>query len=543
MYKKLLIVTLLAMCLVPVLGLFHSGLPFTHDGQDHVARIANFYLNLSEGNVIPRWAPNLNWGYGHPVLEFLYPLPSYIASLFHFMGYSLIDSTKIVFGLGMVLSGIFMFMWLAEFLRRGPAFVGAILYMYAPYRFVDLYVRGDIGENLAFAFMPVSLYFILKLSKKINAKYVVLGSISVAFLVLSHNAISLIYMPFLLVYGTILGFYKKDRKDYLISLGAILVFGLALSAFFWIPGLIEAKYTLRNIVTKGAYLERFVDIKSLFYGPWSFGGTGEFTLQIGILHLLFLILSPVLFFWNKRKKENVLILSLVAYSILAIFIMLPVSDFIWSRFIILQNFQFPWRFLAITVFSTSALAALVFSKIPAKLEKISLIVFTITILLLSKDYWHAQGYLQKPEQFFTGIYNSTTDTGESGPIWSVRFMEKRAAAEIEVISGDALVQVTQRKATKHVYTVDVKTSARFRENTLYFPGWKVLVDSQPVEVQFQDRNSRGLITFPVDRGVHIVEVIYTETKLRLFADLISAAALLLVLSYNRWSNKLWRRFL
>src|SRR3989338_1964646 len=81
--------------ILPLWLFLHSGLPITHDGIDHVARIANFYQSLSEGNLIPRWAGNLNWGYGHPILMFLYPLPSYIASFFHFRGFSLIDSIKL----------------------------------------------------------------------------------------------------------------------------------------------------------------------------------------------------------------------------------------------------------------------------------------------------------------------------------------------------------------------------------------------------------------------------------------------------------------
>src|SRR3989344_8942000 len=76
---------------------YRDGFPLTHDGQDHIARIANFYQNLQEGVFIPRWAGNLNWGYGHPILMFLYPLPSYTAFVFLFLGISLIGSVKLVF--------------------------------------------------------------------------------------------------------------------------------------------------------------------------------------------------------------------------------------------------------------------------------------------------------------------------------------------------------------------------------------------------------------------------------------------------------------
>src|SRR5258705_9377068 len=114
MKYKLYLLILILISLIPLLDLLHPGLPLTHDGRDHVARIANFYENLSQGVVIPRWAPNLNWGYGHPILEFLYPLPSYVASLFHYLNFSLVDSVKIVFALGMTLSGVGMFLWLSE---------------------------------------------------------------------------------------------------------------------------------------------------------------------------------------------------------------------------------------------------------------------------------------------------------------------------------------------------------------------------------------------------------------------------------------------
>ena len=51
---------------------FSPGIPITHDGVDHTARIANFYQSLTDGNIVPRWGGNLNWGYGHPILIFLY---------------------------------------------------------------------------------------------------------------------------------------------------------------------------------------------------------------------------------------------------------------------------------------------------------------------------------------------------------------------------------------------------------------------------------------------------------------------------------------
>src|SRR4029079_12690534 len=123
------------------------------------------------------------------------------------------------------------------------------------------------------------------------------------------------------------------------------------------------------------------------------------------------------------------------------------------------------------------------------------IIFVGALLLISKDYWHPKAYLQKPEAFYTGIYDSTTDTGESAPIWSVRFMEARPKSHMEVIGGKAKIREVSRNSTSHSYQVDASMEAQLRENTLYFPGWKVLVDGVEVPIAFQDAHNRGVITF------------------------------------------------
>jgi len=521
-------VVVVFLLIVPIVSLIHSGLPITHDGQDHVARIANFYQNLIEGNLIPRWAANLNWGYGHPILEFLYPLPSYFASFFHLVGFSLVDATKIVYGLGMVLSLSFMFLWLKQFLGKEPALLGAFLYAYAPYRFVDLYVRGDIGENLAFAFVPLILYFIFKLYKKPKLTYSLLGALSLALLMLAHNAIALITVPFIFLYGLYLIWLSKFNKSLIINFLSLIILGFTLSAFFWVPALLEGKYTLRNIVTKGTYVNSFVNFKALIYGPWSYGGSGEFTQQLGIIQWLALILSPVvaIFFWLKKDKNFPLALGCLLYSLLAIFLMLPISNFLWARIMLLQNFQFPWRFLAITVFSTAALAALLIYRIPKKLQLVTVLILIAVVLFISKDYLKAKDYLYKPAGFYTGIYNGTTDTGESSPIWSVRFMEHTSKTHLEMLDGKATIKEIKRTSTDHLYTVNVVKRTLFAENTLYFPGWEIKANNTSVNIQFQNMQYRGTMLFFLDKGNYVIESKYSETKLRLICDLVSLVSLI-----------------
>ena len=94
-----------------VLSLFHPGLPPTHDGEYHVVRFYEFNKTLLSGQLYPRWAPDLNKGYGSPILNYYYQLPNYFASFLHLLGLSFIDSFKIELILATLFGGLLFFLW------------------------------------------------------------------------------------------------------------------------------------------------------------------------------------------------------------------------------------------------------------------------------------------------------------------------------------------------------------------------------------------------------------------------------------------------
>ncbi|HVT01016.1 MAG TPA: 6-pyruvoyl-tetrahydropterin synthase-related protein [Patescibacteria group bacterium] len=529
--KNLGFIVVLILGIIPLYSLLHPGLPLTHDGQDHVARIANFYQSLSEGNLVPRWAANLDWGYGHPILMFLYPFSSYTASFFHLLGFSFVDSLKIIFGLGFVLSGVFMYLWIRNMLGEKEAIFASILYMFAPYRFVDLYVRGAIGEHMAFIFPPLICYFLLKLVSKRSYWNLLGATISIAFLVLSHNALLIMFLPFIIFYGTYLIFTnKKESKRLIVDYLTALVIGFGLSAFFIVPAFLEGKYTLRDIVTGSETLTRFVTLAQVIYSPWNYGQSGTFSVQLGIAEWISFLAFPFVIYKLKKNKDNLyLYIFTLVYLVGSIFIMLPESAFIWKTITTLQKFQFPWRFLSSAVFGVAILGGYLIFVVNKKISGWVLIVLSLIAVLATVTYWVPKAYLYKPETFYTSIYNGTTDTGESAPIWSIRFMEKKADAPAEVIDGAANIKNLSRTSTKHEYEIKAKYRSRIRENTLYFPGWKVYIDGKNYEgIQFQDPNNRGLITYYVLPGKHVVSVVFQNTRIRTISNLVSVLSVILL---------------
>lgn len=193
--KSFLLPLLILISLFPLKDLLFPGAYQSHDIIEHVARLASFYESLSQNNPIPRWGGNLNYTYGHPVIMFLYPLTNYLGSFLHFLGFNIINSIKILFGLSYIASGVFMYLWIKRLWGQKVGFVAAIFYLFAPYRFVDLYVHAALGEHLAFVFIPLACWMLTELIKTQKKKYLVLSSASIALLILSHNAISLMFIP------------------------------------------------------------------------------------------------------------------------------------------------------------------------------------------------------------------------------------------------------------------------------------------------------------------------------------------------------------
>lgn len=522
--EKIILLMLLIASLLPLVNLLNQGLPVTHDGQDHVARIANFYQSLKEGNIIPRWAGNLNWGYGHPILMFLYPFPSYIASFFKFIGFTFVDSTKIVFGLSFIASMFTMYLWIRSRWGIAAGIVGALLYTYAPYRFVDLYVRGAIGEHAAFIFPPLILWAIGGLTQHKNRGVIV--SLATAGLILSHNAVSLMFLPIVGVYVLYIHLMESKRSyTFIVQCLWFLVLGFLLSAFFWFPALFEGKYTLRDIVTSGEFSDRFVQWPQFLYSSWNYGGGSHFAKHLGVAQWLSLAMALLVL---RNKQNRVFLGGILLLLFASLFLMTKWSTIIWNTVTILQKFQFPWRILSLVTFLTAVIGAYVVTKLPKRFVWWYVVTVSLVGMLGTSNMWQAKEYQSKPDSFYSSIYAGTTDTGESSPIWSVRFMEHMPAKESEVIDGEASMEVLNRTSRRHTYRIAAETRARIVENTLYFPGWQIHVDGVPTAIEFQDPAWRGLMTYVVDPGDHVVDVVFGDTKLRKFANSMSIVGLILL---------------
>src|SRR5689334_11593613 len=105
MNKRLLIIFILFISgvLYAAAPLFGKAYIPTHDGEYHIIRIVEFSRMLGAGYLFPRWAPDLNSGYGVPIFEYNYPLPNYVGSFVRLFTKDAVYAFQASMGIGYLL--------------------------------------------------------------------------------------------------------------------------------------------------------------------------------------------------------------------------------------------------------------------------------------------------------------------------------------------------------------------------------------------------------------------------------------------------------
>lgn len=537
--KEILIIFLLLIFSYPaVKSLLIPGAYTSHDLTHHVIRQINMDKLLSEGQFPLRWSADLNNGYGYPLFLFNYPLPALVGEVFHKLGFNFVDSVKAVLFLSMLVSILGMYLFLKELLgSRLAAFLGAIFYLYAPIRFLNVYVSAATGSALALALIPFVFWAILRRS-------ILVGSISLAALILSHNVTALIFIPVIIIFSVVCSRLR--------SLAVMLLLGLGLSAWFWLPALWEKQFIKFDQIYEGFYKDQFINIWQLIRSPWGYGLShpqhpepGDMSYQLGLIHIGVVIVTSLWFVVFGRKIKEVKAVGgfLLTFILLSLFLMLKISQPVWEIIPILKLVQFPLRFQAIFIFAASISAGLLIKYFPYKqslrtnaLRKIVFLGLLILVIYANRNHWKINEVFNPGEDYYLSQKTTTTSYGEHMPKWG-KTMNKSALSKLEFVEGKGNINILENKSAKVLAQVESITSSKLRFNQFYFPGWQIKVDNKKIDFNYLiEGESYGLPVFNIDAGKHKIEASFKNVTDRNIADTISLISIVAagLLMLNLW---------
>lgn len=524
MVKKIFPISIVIfVAIVAVLDLLNFGIPPTHDGEYHVMRFQQFYKVISDGVLYPRWAPDFNNGFGIPLFNYVYPLPNYVAAFFHLLGFGFIDSLKLNMATATIVGAIFMYLWAKKYWGEWGGVVSSVFYTFSPYHFLDIYVRGSIGEVWSLALAPGLMWSYFKFFETKRKLFLVLSAIFLWLLVLAHNILALVFFAFFILY---VGFLIRDserKKEDIINFVLIIFSGLGLSSPFWLPALFETNYVVGLQIFDPT--QHFPAFYKLIYSSWGYGFSGteidQMSFQIGIVNLIAFAGSIIVLFLLKNSPSGRVVKRALKFFILlfltTLFLITPFSIFLWKTISIMVYIQFPWRLLSIVILIVSFLAgSLVEESLFKKREKARIIVAVLLIFLsigFSIRYAKAPFYHKRPDQHYLSRSNFTDGTNSPGNAFNTKWLsgipEKRND-KIEFIEGSGKIEIKELKSTDYLFTVDSKESSKILINTAYFPGWTAEINGRRMSIE----ENGGKMILKLYSGVNNVRIFLDSTPIQ-----------------------------
>jgi hypothetical protein len=504
--KKYLLTLILL--LIPTFGImFRFGIHTMHDF--HVFRQYEFDKCIKTWTFPCRWAADAGMGYGEPLFNYYGQFPYWVGQIFRFLNFSVIDSTKINFGLTLVLSALTMYLLARKFWGNTGAVVSAILYACAPYRAVDVWVRGALPEAMAFVFFPVILLCLKEFVESSKLKYLFWLILAFAGLIVTHNLSLVMFLPFALVWFVYF-FVKSNNKSIhiiydLISAG--LVTGL-LTAFYLLPVIFESGLVMVEETTTGYYdfHLHYVTLKQLFLSTfWGYGGSvwgpnDTMSFSIGYIHwviaVVILTTLCISLLYRRETKERGITMVMVSLGLFAAFLTHGKAEFIWETIKPMAFIQFPWRFLTMSTLFLSLAAGMIVKFTPK--------IFWAVVLAVAIGFYSGN--------FRPDIWRSIGDVQQfTGKLWD----EQRSSAILDFWPKGAKVPDTFAPAIP-----EVRLDTRFP--IVYFPGWTAKINGQKVPVYASGPLS--LLTVHVPTGEK-VKLAFEDTWVRRLGNIVSALTL------------------
>jgi hypothetical protein len=531
--KNIYLILIVVLSLPAVWALFHKGFYGASDDV-HIAWLFEMDRILKLGQIPPRFVPDLSFGFGYPLFNFVFPLPFYLGEIFHLLSFSFVDSIKIVFGISLIGSALAMYFFLKEIISRELALAGALLYLYTPYRSTDVFVRGALGEALSFLFLPMVLFSAVKIyknleGKKIGWKNISIFSLSTAGLILSHNIVSYMFFPFLLILLFLLLLAAKKKRIRLsLNYGLGILGAFLVSLFFWLPAISESK--LMQYRTVFNFADHFPTLKQLFtpyfgYGasvPGPFDGMSFF---IGLINLAVVAIGITLgiFLWKKIKtlEKAVLIWGVIVFSI-SVFMMNFRSSFLWAHLPLLAYFQFPWRFLTMVTLS-SVIFLVPLNHLKGFWKYAAAAGLSIMVVILNAGYFKPHDFLERMDAYYINRYIPVPTASAEYLKTGEEYLRLPKATEKRPDATSPDVGLSSS------FEINLDFPKTLDYNKYYFPGWEVKVDGKKVEAYAG--KPYGQIEYKVPAGKHKIEIAFKETRHRLILDIISIGSLLITLGF------------
>ena len=339
-----------------------------------------------------------------------------------------------------------------------------------------------------------------------------------------------------------------------------LLFGLGLSAFFWLPAFFERAYTRAQTdvyVEKSPFFIRYPHWSELlaWVAPLDTRAANTYVpLTLGVVTLLLAGLGlPAVIIYGTRRLRTAqtaadasprpavaIILFFAGLTAVATFMTLSQSRPVWDALPLLQVAEFPWRLLGLANLGLVITAGAAILLIPARWQGWAAgPVIAVQLLAVAPLLYPVTAFTRFGTPTIADQINyerssqsiGTTTLGEylpetvdvpptTSPLVDA-FQQGQFPERLDRNALPSNVQATlhTQTATTHRYQIDAPQPVTLRFLHFHYPGWQA--DSDGHSIAITPEPGTGLILLDVPAGRHTITLEFGETPLRLAGLAIS----------------------
>lgn len=515
---------------------------YRDDGIQHICRIIGTEQTLADKQFLPMIMSNLCNNFGYSWNIFYSPLTAYMSVVLRIFNFSYVNCLKLCMFVIVLLSGLTMYKLTLRITKNKKlATLASIIYILAPYRITDMYIRTALAELASFIFIPIvfeGLYIIVNEEKK--SYKLALGA---AGLILTHQVIAM-YTAIICFAYLIVFFKKLKSKTVLKNIGVNLLFCILMTSFYWV-GLLQHYFSTSYEVFVPGRMEReevLIFYKAKFSQLFITNSEQTMIYAIGLLSVIGLVLTPIAYKKVPEEYKKTYMFFLITGVIL---IGMTLSIFPFEKLPqALTMLQFTFRLFTFTSFFFAFVVATNFAILIKNFKTLDIVVLlTISILLLVPYKSKLDFNLKDNEERLINGVRITENTGRvHAGMASMEYLPTKAFKNLKYIANrkDEVIVLDNDEAvisdyTKQASNMNCKISNINKETTIelpyiYYLGYRVYANGQEIKYTESDN---GFIQINIAKDSQIkVKYLGTNEMLISYAVSIISFATIIVLNHK-----------
>lgn len=515
---------------------------YRDDGIQHICRIIGTEQTLADKQFLPMIMSNLCNNFGYSWNIFYSPLTAYMSVVFRIFNFSYVNCLKLCMFVIVLLSGLTMYKLTLRITKNKKlATLASIIYILAPYRITDMYIRTALAELASFIFIPIvfeGLYIIVNEEKK--SYKLALGA---AGLILTHQVIAMYTV--IICFAYLIVFFKKLKsKTVLKNVGVNLLFCILMTSFYWV-GLLQHYFNTSYEVFVPGRMEReevLIFYKAKFSQLFITSSEQTMIYAIGLLSVIGLVLTPIAYKKIPEEYKKTYMFFLITGIVL---IGMTLSIFPFEKLPqALTMLQFTFRLFTFTSFFFAFVVATNFAILIKNFKTLDIVVLlTISILLLVPYKSKLDFNLKDNEERLINGVRITETTGRvHAGMASMEYLPTKAFKNLKYIANrkDEVIVLDNNEAvisdyTKQASNMNCKISNINKEKTIelpyiYYLGYRVYANGQEIKYTESDN---GFIQINIAKDSQIkVKYLGTNEMLISYAVSIISFATIIVLNHK-----------